>query len=471
MIPPVVLDVQPHHKVKPFCLLLDVVCLSFPIFIQYSGNQVLDMCAAPGSKTSQMMESVSVGCSRTGQEPKGYVVANDSDTSRAYMLVHQCKRINTLALCVTTHKAQCFPNSGGNWLPGTGPFDRVLCDVPCSGDGTVRKTFNIWRSWVPASGLNLHPLQIQIARRGACLLQVGGLMVYSTCSLNPIEDEAVVSALLTESEGTLELVDHRHLVPGLKVRPGLHTWQLLDVIRSLSKQNGRHKKPKHGDQNRDHDIKNEDGMIGDSAKRDGDPLPSIEEALAEANLKVFISVEEDTRKRFRKTCFPPSPEVAAQQRLELCMRCLPHDQDTGGFFVAVIRKLAPYPTKKLGPTATGDSSSSEPTKSRGESEEAFSSKDVEGDFDMKGNGGSGGCGPIQNPPKTFVAKEFFVPFPLEGWQGIKEYYGINEDFPRERLFLRRDAFKVISFLTEGLVRDLKITEDSNLQVSLRLKER
>lgn len=53
------------------------------------------MCAAPGSKTSQMLEVVSHGCSRTGVEPEGYVLANDAETSRAYMLVHQCKRINT----------------------------------------------------------------------------------------------------------------------------------------------------------------------------------------------------------------------------------------------------------------------------------------------------------------------------------------------------------------------------------------
>jgi hypothetical protein len=72
-------------------------------------------------------------------------------------------------------------------------FDRVLCDVPCSGDGTMRKAPDIWRRWTPANGNGLHTLQLRIALRGAELLRVGGRMVYSTCTFNPVEDEAVVA--------------------------------------------------------------------------------------------------------------------------------------------------------------------------------------------------------------------------------------------------------------------------------------
>ena len=75
-------------------------------------------------------------------------------------------------------------------------FDRVLCDVPCSGDGTVRKQPAIWNTWATTSGISLHPLQLDIALRGVNLLEVGGLLCYSTCTLNPIEDEAVVAAIL-----------------------------------------------------------------------------------------------------------------------------------------------------------------------------------------------------------------------------------------------------------------------------------
>ena len=72
-------------------------------------------------------------------------------------------------------------------------FDRILCDVPCSGDGTIRKAPDIWRRWTPGNGNGLHPLQLRIALHACQMLRVGGRLVYSTCTFNPIEDEAVVA--------------------------------------------------------------------------------------------------------------------------------------------------------------------------------------------------------------------------------------------------------------------------------------
>lgn len=70
-------------------------------------------------------------------------------------------------------------------------------------------------------GFNLHGIQYRIVKRGVELLEVGGRLVYSTCSLNPVENEAVLHRLLKDSEGALELVDIAHLVPGLKYVPGI----------------------------------------------------------------------------------------------------------------------------------------------------------------------------------------------------------------------------------------------------------
>ena len=82
MIPPRVLDVKPHHK-------------------------VLDMCAAPGSKTSQIIEALHA---EEGTIPAGLVVANDADNSRCYMLVHQAKRLQSPNYIITNHDASCMPN-------------------------------------------------------------------------------------------------------------------------------------------------------------------------------------------------------------------------------------------------------------------------------------------------------------------------------------------------------------------------
>lgn len=71
------------------------------------------------------------------------VVANDADNSRCYMLVHQAKRLQSPCVIITNHDASIMPSfkldSGDNVK-----FDRILCDVPCTGDGTLRKNADIW---------------------------------------------------------------------------------------------------------------------------------------------------------------------------------------------------------------------------------------------------------------------------------------------------------------------------------------
>ena len=76
--------------------------------------------------------------------PTGMLIANDVDTKRAYLLVHQVKRLRSPLMIATTHSAQFFPNIGG---PRGSVFDRILCDVPCTGDGTLRKEPRIWERW------------------------------------------------------------------------------------------------------------------------------------------------------------------------------------------------------------------------------------------------------------------------------------------------------------------------------------
>ena len=102
----------------------------------------------------------------------------------------------------------------------------------------MRKNPAIWDKWSVGSSHSLHTLQLTIARRGLQLLRPGGLLVYSTCSMSPYEDEAVVAELLRgASQGELELVDARSLfIPHFKARPGLSAWHVFDDARRPQQQ-------------------------------------------------------------------------------------------------------------------------------------------------------------------------------------------------------------------------------------------
>lgn len=257
MIPPLVLEVKSHHT-------------------------VLDMCAAPGSKTAQMIEALHMD----NDEPSGFVVANDADYKRSHMLVHQLKRLNSANMMVVNHDAQFFPRvklspedkKARDFLT----FDRILCDVPCSGDGTMRKNVNVWKDWNTQAGLGLHAVQYNILNRGLHLLKKGGRLVYSTCSLNPIENEAVVAKALRVWGNKIKLVNCDDKLPGLIRSNGITEWPVLD-------------------RNMEEKSKGDEGTI--------------------------------------ESWFPPSQEEIDSFHLDKCMRVYPHQQNTGGFFITVIEKI------------------------------------------------------------------------------------------------------------------------------------
>ncbi|OUM55761.1 hypothetical protein BVG19_g5353 [[Candida] boidinii] len=259
MIPPLVLDVEPHHF-------------------------VLDMCAAPGSKTAQLVEALHANDDK--EWPTGFVMANDSDYRRSHMLVHQIKRLNSPNFVVVNHDAQQFPKIKlSKDATEFVKFDRILCDVPCTGDATMRKNINVWKDWRIGNAIGLHPLQINILTRGLQLLKKGGRLVFSTCSLNPIENEAIVAEVLRKWGGRIKTVNCDDRLPGLIRSHGVSNWKVY-----------------------------------------GKDL-TIRESYNEENSDVH------------KTCFPPTEEEAKEFHLENCMRVYPHTQNTGGFFITVLEKI------------------------------------------------------------------------------------------------------------------------------------
>ncbi|KAN0086028.1 S-adenosyl-L-methionine-dependent methyltransferase [Tylopilus felleus] len=278
MLPPLLLDVQPHHK-------------------------VIDMCAAPGSKTAQLLEALHANDSASATStPPGLLIANDSDSRRSHLLIHQSARLPSPSFMVTNLDASIYPVLRSNTTdkrrtvkntPGQLLFDRILCDVPCSGDGTIRKNVGIWKRWQPLDGNGLHGLQVRILQRAMRMLEPDGRIVYSTCSLNPVENEAVIAAALN-SHPEFELVDVSSHLPELIRRPGITNW-LPTVGRSI------------------------------------DTSHTSWEAYIES-----ISEDKRAETKMLETHWPPSN--AGALNLERCIRIYPHLQDTGGFFVAVLER-------------------------------------------------------------------------------------------------------------------------------------
>ncbi|KAK7754066.1 tRNA (cytosine-5-)-methyltransferase ncl1 [Diatrype stigma] len=343
MIPPLLLDVEP-------------------------GMKVLDLCAAPGSKAAQLLEMIhsgeearvrkvmqSFGETKSDQvaddvdlsidadddgRATGLLVANDADYKRCHMLTHQLKRLSSPNLIVTNHDATLYPSlrlprdpndpNKAQYLK----FDRILADVPCTGDGTLRKNVNLWKDWQPGSALGLYVTQVRILVRALQMLKPGGKVVYSTCSMNPVENEAVVASAIERCGGPskVEILDCSDRLPSLKRNPGMHQWQVMD----------------------------KSGRIWNSWEE------VQQYVLTESSDGLVPS-------KLTETMFPrPDTNECSSLPLDRCMRVYAHQQDTGGFFITALEKKAEFKAK---PEQSAKSESSNGIKT--DSKEATEEKVVE----------------------------------------------------------------------------------------------
>lgn len=324
MIPPLVMNLQP-------------------------GMIVLDMCAAPGSKAAQLLEMVhrgeearvrkslqehavedgremspAVQADNTEDAEKlevdssdngratGLLIANDSDYKRSHMLIHQLKRLSSPNLIVTNHDATMYPSIK---LPPTPEnpasnrylkFDRILADVPCSGDGTTRKNVNLWQDWNPKNALGLYITQVRILVRALQMLKVGGRVVYSTCSMNPVENEAVIASAIERCGGLtkVELLPTDDKLPLLKRKPGLTNWTIMD---------------------------------GQSR---------VWKSYVELQEDIHDNGTDASKEKLVENMFTPLPgSPGSKIPFERCMRVYAHLQDSGGFFIAILEKKSEFKAK------------------------------------------------------------------------------------------------------------------------------
>lgn len=324
MLPPFFLDVQPD-------------------------DDVLDTCAAPGSKTTQILE-----CLKDGS-----ITANDSEIKRCNTLIHQLHRLDSSKTLIINHPAQ--------FLPNINLFDKVLCDVPCSGDGTFRKNPDASEKWNLRNGLGLHSIQRSILIRGLELLKIGGTCVYSTCSLNPIEDEAVINSVINELNGAVEIVDCSNKYPKLIRSNGIKDWSVY---------------------------------------------------LDENKIESLDKVPEEYSRRIKETMFPKNVVPG----IEHCLRFYPHQNNTGGFFICVLRKLKDFNTS---------------------------------------------IQQTQSKPKPWKERPFIPLLELasgkELIEKIKEDYGLKEDFDPSHLYTRSDPIKNIFYLSDPIIKIVKNNKPSELR--------
>ena len=170
------------------------------------GMKVLDMAAAPGSKTTQMAQWM---------ENTGVIVANDVNAKRLKALTNNLERLGVLNVCVTQTDGRRF----GRLMPGT--FDMILVDAPCSAEGTIRKSYKAVLNWQPWGYKKLSETQKMLLVSAYKALKPGGVLVYSTCTFAPEENEGVVSYLLENYDVETVPVE----VQGLNVSPPVEEWE------------------------------------------------------------------------------------------------------------------------------------------------------------------------------------------------------------------------------------------------------
>jgi tRNA (cytosine49-C5)-methyltransferase len=167
------------------------------------GSCVLDLCAAPGGKTSHLSQLM-MG--------EGLIVANELQRRRHLPLLNTLSRLGVLNTVLTGYPAQEFPFRG--------KFDYVLADVPCSGEGTFRYSLKHSPGAGKGEGPDFCRTQERIILRGFDLLKETGKMLYATCTYNPRENEAIVAHLLKHRDAEILEIDSP-----LSFRPGLSGWE------------------------------------------------------------------------------------------------------------------------------------------------------------------------------------------------------------------------------------------------------
>jgi NOL1/NOP2/sun family putative RNA methylase len=193
-----------YYYVQEVCSMMSAIALDAS-----PGDIILDVCASPGSKTTQIAAKM---------KNSGTLMANDLKLDRIAILASNLEKAGVTNGIVTRNDAINLCN---NFKKSHIQFDKILLDAPCSGEGTIRsspKTLLMWNEQVVNKFSRQQKKMLAYALK---CLKVGGTLVYSTCTHAPEEDESVIDFAIRNFPVKIEQIS----LP-LKTRPGITEWKL-----------------------------------------------------------------------------------------------------------------------------------------------------------------------------------------------------------------------------------------------------
>ena len=339
--------------------------------------RLLDVCASPGSKTLQLLELVHCCQNHT----KSRILANDVSETRLQSLKEAVERSgvplyhynndtpsasSAAAASSSSSSIIGYSCTDARHLSTSKAWDVIVCDVPCSGDGTIRKDPHILNAWKPQQGHALHSLQVQILLRSLSLLKPTSVnktatLCYSTCSLNPIENEAVVVEALRqfhEQQRCKNRTNKQKIPPnnnqlaaeiipfpeldGFQRRPGIRQWKVADFYDDFE--------VKHST---DDESAAAAAAVADGSDHDDDESPRLvwydtyEDAMMKGGLESIalpsmwppktVTTSSSTANH-NNNISDNTVSCRIIETLHECTRLWPQDHDSGGFFLALIRR-------------------------------------------------------------------------------------------------------------------------------------
>ena len=178
-------DIKPGstilHAAGAFYMQEASAMVSASVLNPQPGEKILDLCAAPGGKSTQIAAAM---------KDQGLLISNDPETSRSKILAANIERMGVGNASVVN----AYPHQLSDKWPDF--FDAILVDAPCSGEGMFRRDPDARGEWNPASPEGCAKRQAEILDHAAKMLRPGGRMVYSTCTFNNFENEGSILGFL-----------------------------------------------------------------------------------------------------------------------------------------------------------------------------------------------------------------------------------------------------------------------------------